>query len=168
MSNQKQELFNGINPTVDRRGRLPAAGPVSSDLFNVHTIIFSSFWHIVWYRKVWMAMLCFHLRRAVISSWLRTMASKAASSISRLSGDVPAISHRYLHFHSLWDFYAWTKKKVVFTFPYFWRQREESRWYICSRARSWGLGVAPRSPVSRIPWIPTKSVWEMKVIAWTE
>ena len=43
MSNQKQELFNGINPTVDRRGRLPAAGPVSSDLFNVQTIIFSSF-----------------------------------------------------------------------------------------------------------------------------
>lgn len=71
--------------TVDRRGRLPAAGPVNSDLWNV------------WVWLVWLAKLQYlHLRRAVISSWLRTIASKAASSISRLSGEVPAISHRYL------------------------------------------------------------------------
>ena len=51
--------------------------------------------------------------------------------------------------------------KVVFCSAHFWRQREESRWYIWDKARSWGLseGEAPRSPVSKMPPIPTKSFW---------
>ena len=43
-------------------------------------------------------ILLSNLMSAVISSWLRTMAKRAASSINRFWGDVPEISHKYLPF----------------------------------------------------------------------
>ena len=43
-------------------------------------------------------ILLSNLMSAVISSWLRTMAKSAASSINRFWGDVPEISHKYLQF----------------------------------------------------------------------
>ena len=43
-------------------------------------------------------ILLSNLMSAVISSWLRTMAKRAASSINRFWGDVPEISHKYLQF----------------------------------------------------------------------
>ena len=67
--------------TADLRGRLPCTGPASSDLGD---------------RAHGEEVVRRNLRSAVISSWLLTIASSAASSISRLPGEVPAISQRYL------------------------------------------------------------------------
>ena len=46
-------------------------------------------------------ILLSNLMSAVISSWLRTMAKRAASSINRFWGDVPEISHKYLQFKTV-------------------------------------------------------------------